>query len=127
MNGVSVRGKTTMVVLLTLLGCCFAQSPGAGSSSLGSVVWVHVESRELRILRDDGRETTITVAPDCAVLLVKPTETTLKDARLIDLASINAGDRILAALDPENQRAVRLVVMSAADIVEKNTRERADW
>src|SRR5207245_4249619 len=64
-------------------------------------------------------------------LQVAPGATSLTSATKIALADVGEGDRILAqgrgAADQKTVPALRLVVMSKADIVKKQDQERADW
>jgi hypothetical protein len=105
----------------------FAQTGTSPSSFVGTVLTVHAETREIEIKRDQADNITIKLDADCKLLLVKPNETSLKNAQPVDLASLGERDRVLISVYPVTQRALRIVIMGATDIARRDDQERADW
>jgi len=85
----------------------------------------------ITLVTDAGAEWKITVADDARILRVPPGSKDLKAAAPIQLADLQAGDRILvrgrAGAGANSLVATSVMAMSKADIAEKQAHEREEW
>src|ERR1019366_10127980 len=80
---------------------------------------------------DAGAEIAVAVQPKAGFRKVAPGETDLRNAPVIAMKDVNTGDRVLArgkaSDDKKSFEANLIVVMSKADIANKQAQEKADW
>jgi transcription antitermination factor NusG len=130
--------KKVYLVLVTLALChqISAQTqpaaPNAARSQvIGQVTSLDAAARRIVLQDDHGATLAVSVAENTAVLRVPPGETDIKKAAKIAFTDIGAGDRILAvgakSEDGKELQARTLVIMSKADIAQKQQREQRDW
>jgi len=121
---------------LTVHGQTPSASPAAQAglgvvSVIGEVKSIDAAAKQMIVRADSGTLFTVNLSEKTQYLRVAPGATSLTGATKIALADVGEGDRILAqgrgAADQKTVPALRLVVMSKADIVKKQDQERADW
>ncbi len=85
----------------------------------------------ITLATDAGAEWKITVADDARILRVPTGSKDLKAAAPIQIADLQAGDRILVrgktGADGNSMLANSVIAMSKADIAEKQAHEREEW
>jgi Cu/Ag efflux protein CusF len=111
----------------------FAQAPAAApaASAVGVVTKIDADARRILLKTDAGAEIDVAVQPKASFRKVAPGETDLRNAPTIALTDVNMGDRVLArgkaSDDKKSFEAALVVVMSKADIANKQAQEKADW
>jgi hypothetical protein len=105
--------------------------PRKPDSAIGEVVAFDAAASQLTLKPDSGENLTVTLLPDAALMRAKPGGTSLKDAASLSFAEIASGDRVLvrgtAAADHRSFTARQVVVMTRADIAQKQDADRALW
>jgi hypothetical protein len=117
------------ILLLTLAAGLCAQQP-ASQNTLGVVTNIDAATSQLTLKTDAGQEVKVSMAPNASFRRVAPGETDLRNATNIAVTDIAAGDRVLAVgkvADDKSVTARLVVVMSKADIANKQSNEMADW
>jgi hypothetical protein len=108
-----------------------APNPAARSQLIGQVTSVDAAARRIVLQDDHGATVTVSAAEATPVLRIPPGETDIKKAARIAFTDIGSGDRILAvgakSDDGKELQARTLVIMSKADIAQKQQREQQDW
>ncbi len=109
-----------------------AQQPAQQSAIAKEVGAIKkIDGSTITLTADNGRDFTVSVQGPTKILRIEPGQTDLKSATPIQLANLQAGDRILvqgkASADGKTIGAIRIVAMKHADVEAKNEREREDW
>lgn len=114
-----------------------AQAPVKADASvtpnrvLGEVMSVDAAAKRVTVKTDGGATVTVAVDDKTVYLRTQPGATSLDDAARITLADLSAGDRVIArgkvAEDRGSVAARQLIVMTKADIAEKQKRDREEW
>lgn len=108
-----------------------AQASSGVVSVIGEVKSIDAAAKQVIVRADSGSLFTVNLSEKTQYFRVAPGATSLTGATKIALADVGEGDRILAqgrgAADQKTVPALRLVVMSKADIAKKQDQERADW
>jgi len=90
-----------------------------------------ISGNTLTLTTDAGTEIKVVVSADARLLRVPPGSKDLKEAAPLQLADLQAGDRILVrgkpGDDPNSMVASSVVAMKKTDIAEKQAHEREDW
>jgi hypothetical protein len=90
-----------------------------------------IDGSAITLTADSGSDFTVSVQGPTKILQIEPGQTDLKSATPIQLADLQAGDRILvqgkASADGKTIGAIRIVAMKHADVEAKKEREREDW
>ncbi len=98
---------------------------------IGEVTAIDAATSQLTIKTDAGASVTVMLDEKTLYMRVPPGEKTLDKAVRITLAEVGMGDRVYArgkvAEDSKTIPARALVVMTKADITQKQERERAEW
>jgi hypothetical protein len=85
----------------------------------------------LLVRLDSGALIAVKLDPATSYLRVSPEESSLEKAVPIPLAEVGAGDRVYARGQEAEDKAVllarQLIVMTKADLAQKQERERTDW
>ena len=119
-----------LVVSLAVFSTAQAEAPQAATARPVGVV-KSVSANGLTITTDAGAELNIDVPAGARVLRLPAGQKDLKSATPIQLSEIQAGDRVLArgtaSADGKSVSANLLVVMTKADIAQKQQQEREDW
>ncbi|HKO62813.1 MAG TPA: hypothetical protein VJV03_16735 [Pyrinomonadaceae bacterium] len=99
--------------------------------ALGEVKVIDVAGKQLILKTDAGSMVTVALPDNASYMRVAPNATTLDGATRIALADVAEGDRVMAmgrvSDDRKTATARVVVVMSKADIAQKQEAERADW
>ncbi len=107
------------------------QAPAPAASAVGVVTKIDADARQIVLKTDAGAEIAIAVQPKAGFRKVAPGETDLKNAPTIVITDVAMGDRVLArgksSDDKKSFEAALIVVMSKADIANKQAQEKADW
>jgi hypothetical protein len=118
------------VVLLTNAPDLCGQQPQASRVS-GEVTAINTSSNQLTLKPDKGEPVMVTLGERTRYLRVKPGETDLKNASKIAVGDLAAGDRVLAlgklSEDAKALTATSIIVMTKADIAQKQELDRAAW
>lgn len=90
-----------------------------------------ISGNTIVLTTDTGTEVTVQVQDTTKIVQIAPGQKDLKDATPVQLADIQAGDRILVrgklADDGKSVVAASVIAMKKADITEKQSREREEW
>ncbi len=99
--------------------------------ALGDVKVIDSPAKQLILKTDGGSLVTVILSDATSYMRVAPNATTLDGATKITLADVAEGDRVMAmgrvSEDRKTATARVIVVMSKADIAQKQEAERADW
>jgi hypothetical protein len=109
-----------------------AQQPApAPAKVIGTVQSIDASAGKAQIRNDAGAVWSVELSDKTVVLRVPPGEKDLKKASRIGLAEITTGDRVLArgpaGTDPNSLAATSLIVMTKADIAQKQAHDQAEW
>jgi hypothetical protein len=111
-----------------------AQATDAGitpNGVIGEVTGLNAAAMQMTLKTDAGSLVNVTVNSNTLYKRLAPGEKTLTNATAITLADIAVGDRVFArgrvADDHKSVPALTLIVMTKADIAQKQERERAEW
>jgi hypothetical protein len=98
---------------------------------IGEVTAIDATAKQVTVKSDSGLLVAVILDDKSLYLRTRPGATTLEGATTITLADIRIGDRIYArgtvAADQKSIATRQLVVMTKADIAEKQDREREEW
>jgi len=109
-----------------------AQQSASTSAVLKSVGTVKaINGNAITLTADSGPEVNVLVQDSTRLLRTAPGQKDLKGATAIQLKDLQVGDRMLArgatAPDAKSVLASSIIVMTKADITEKQQQEREDW
>jgi hypothetical protein len=111
-----------------------AQGTDAGitpNGVIGEVTGLNAAAMQMTLKTDAGSLVNVTVNSNTLYKRLAPGEKTLTNATAITLADIAVGDRVFArgrvSDDHKSVPAMTLIVMTKADIAQKQERERAEW
>jgi hypothetical protein len=125
---VSMRTNILMVCVF-LAASCLAQEPAAAiAKPVGTVQ--SVAGNSITLTTDAGATVNVVVGDATRMARIAPGQKDLKDAAVIKLADVQAGDRIMArgkSSSDGSVMATSMIVMKAADIAAKQQQERDDW
>jgi hypothetical protein len=139
MPRVALSLRLTLLLAATAAGRALAQAPDPPASNatpalqrvLGEVSGVDAGARTLVVKSEDGRAVSVIAHEKASFLRALPGARDLQGATPIGLAEIAAGDRVLArgTLSPDGAslNARQVVVMTRADLTQKQDSDRADW
>ncbi len=96
-------------------------------SFVGTITAFNRDTDEITIQPDKQTPTSVKVSNETVAQKVAPGERNLKNARAIQLTQLAVGDRVLVTVGPGTAHVLRIIVMSAADIVRRNDADRLDW
>ena len=98
---------------------------------IGEVTAIDATAKQVTVKTDAGASVVVALDDKSAYLRTRPGATNLDGASTIALADIRIGDRIYArgtlTADQKTITTRQLIVMTKADIAEKNDREREEW
>lgn len=98
---------------------------------IGEVTNINASANQMTIKTDAGSLVTVALGDKTAYKRLAPGEKTLTNATTIALGDVGVGDRVWArgkvAEDQKSVPALALIVMTKADITQKQERERAEW
>jgi hypothetical protein len=127
-----VRFLLTALLLLPVAAPAQQPAPAtAASKVIGTVQTIEAQAGKAQIRNDAGAVWTVDISDKTLVLRVPPGERDLKKASRIPLTDVTAGDRVLArgpaGADPNSLTATSLIVMTKADIAQKEAHDQAEW
>ncbi|MGB7924839.1 MAG: hypothetical protein WCF57_16470, partial [Pyrinomonadaceae bacterium] len=98
---------------------------------IGEVTTIDAAANRMTVKTDAGASINVALNEKTAYMRLAPGEKTLQNAVKIQLADVGVGDRVWArgkvADDRKSVPATALVVMTKADLTQKQERERAEW
>lgn len=104
-------------------------APNPASRAVGTIKTI--TGKTIVLTTDAGAEVTIQVQDDARLIRIEPGAKDLKNAALLQLEDLQAGDRILVrgALGPDGKTviAASVIAMKSADIATKQQHEREEW
>ena len=115
-----------IAVVLLLAGVLQAQGQ-APRSFIGTIAGFRPEKAQIEIRPDKGETILGELTPDTVAQKVAPGARDLKSAETIKATDVAIGDRVLATLEPGTQNIVRIVVMPAQEIAQRNEADRREW
>ena len=130
---VNVRRVLTILckgfLVFSLAATGRGQTPSATYKTAGAVV--SIEPTGFTIQTDSGSRLAVLLSNDAILLRVAPNQKDLKGATKINAGDISVGDRVLVrghiSDDQKTLLATAAIVMSKADIAQKQAAERAEW
>jgi Cu/Ag efflux protein CusF len=100
-------------------------------SVVGEVTALAASAKQIKVKADDGASYTIDLGDSTAYYHVPPGEKDLKKATKIALSDVAVGDRLLArgpfTEESKSIAAKTIVVMTKADLAQKQEQDRAEW
>ena len=103
-----------------------AQAP-ASKSVLGAIVSFNHDSKVIEVKPDNAAAVTVKLLANTIFQRIAPGETSLANAAAITITEIATNDRVLVTLASNGADALRVVVISAADLVKRDEADRQDW
>jgi hypothetical protein len=98
---------------------------------IGEVTTIEASANRMTVKTDAGTSVAVILSEKTVYRRLAPGEKTLENAVKIQLADVGVGDRVWArgrvAEDQKSVPAIALIVMTKADITQKQERERAEW
>jgi Cu/Ag efflux protein CusF len=143
-----MRKLLYVFTLLTIIVFQVASAYGQGSSTpataqsktdagvtpngvIGEVTTIDPAALRITVKTDAGASVNVTLNDKTSYMRLAPGEKTLKNAAKITLADVGVGDRVWArgkvSEDQKSVPALALIVMTKADIAQKQERDRAEW
>ncbi len=111
-----------------------AAQAGAGitpNGVIGEVKAIDAAGKQMIVKSDGGSLVTVLLTDKTEYLRTAPGQKDLTNAAKISLGDINEGDRVYArghmAADLRSVPALKVIVMTKADIAKKHEEERAEW
>lgn len=98
-----------------------------GTSVLGTITALRVESAEFEIKLDTGNTASAQLSGDTVFQRVAPGQKDLSTAEKIEATGVAMGDRVLVTFLPDSKIARRVIVMSASSIAKRNDADKQDW
>jgi hypothetical protein len=141
MNGRSTRQRTILGLLFVGMAS-MAVSPGPSAqthaqvtaptksaSMVGTIK--DISANSLTLSADGGGEIKVLLSGDTKIFRVPPGSKDLKEAAIIQISDLQAGDRVLVRGKPgdaaQTVSASAVIVMKQGDIAQKRTKETEDW
>jgi Cu/Ag efflux protein CusF len=125
-----ITNLSRVAVACLAIGIATAQQP-ARTNVVGAVQAVDPSNGQITLHTDDGKTVKITPHQGAKFLRLPPGEKSLTKATPITAGDIGAGDRVLArgelSDDKSAMAASTLVIMTKADIAEKQKADQAEW
>ncbi len=132
----SARGRHLLALLCATLLLCVSAPAGAGGQTtaaarfvIGEVTEIDPPSLRVVVRTDAGELLTVPLDEKTVYLKVPAADKvpSVEQGVPVKLDSVGVGDRVLAHVPARAAVARRLLVMSKADILEKQEQERALW
>jgi hypothetical protein len=90
-----------------------------------------INGSQLTLTTDAGKDVTAVIAEKALLRRIAPGETNIKNATPLELADLQAGDRVrvagFMAPDGKTLQVLSLVAIKNADLAQKHQQELADW
>src|SRR5580693_3801660 len=125
------RGSIKVWLGLLAWAACCAQTPPALKSVIGEVTSIDAASKQVQLKGDDGVVYTVTLSDTTSFLRIPPGEKDIKKASKIAFTDVMVGDRALARGpiedDTKTVPARTLIIMTKADLAQKQKHDQAEW
>jgi hypothetical protein len=125
------RGWIKVWLFLLTWAACYAQTPQALKSVIGEVASIDAASKQIKLKGDDGAAYTVTLSDTTSFLRIPPGEKDIKKASKIAFTDVMVGDRALARGpiedDTKTVPARTLIIMTKADLAQKQKHDQAEW
>jgi hypothetical protein len=125
------RGSIKVWLGLLAWAACCAQTPPALKSVIGEVTSIDAASKQIKLKGDDGAAYTVTLSDTTSFLRIPPGEKDIKKASKIAFTDVMVGDRALARGpiedDTKTVPARTLIIMTKADLAQKQKHDQAEW
>jgi hypothetical protein len=121
-----IGNKAVMTLLSLVCATAIAQTP-ATKSVLGTVSSFNKDAKTLDVRPDNGAPVPVKLLGNTLVQRIAPGQTSLANATAIEVSDIATGDRVLVTVASNGTDALRVVVISAADIAKRDDADREDW
>ena len=125
-----IRALRYAAVAWLAIGIATAQQP-ARTNLLGAVQAIDPPNGQITLRTDDGKTVKITPHTGARFLRLPPGEKSMANATPITASDIGPGDRVLArgelSDDKTSLAASTLVIMTKADIAQKQQADQAEW
>src|SRR5215475_10341345 len=118
--------KAVMALLFLACTTAIAQTP-ATKSVAGTVSSFNKDAKTLDVRPDNGVPVPVKLLGNTLVQRIAPGQTSLANATTIQPSDIATGDRVLVTVASNGVDALRVVVISAADIAKRDDADREDW
>jgi len=118
--------KAVMALLFLPCTAAIAQTPAA-ISVVGTVSSFNKDAKTLDVRPDNGAPVPVKLLGNTLVQRIAPGQTSLANAATIQPSDIATGDRVLVTVASNGTDALRVVVISAADIAKRDDADREDW
>jgi hypothetical protein len=116
-------------LVLGLVATGRGQAPSAAFKAMGAVV--SIDPNGFTVQTDSGTRLAVLLQSNATLVRIPPNQKDLKSATKITAADISVGDRVLVrghiSDDQKTLLATAAIVMSKADIAQKQEAERAAW
>ncbi len=116
-------------LVFILVAIARGQAPSAAYKAMGAVV--SIEPTGFTIQTDSGTRLAVLLQSNATLVRVAPNQKDLKSATKITAGDISVGDRVLVrghiSDDQKTLLATSAIIMSKADIAQKQEAERAAW
>ncbi|MBL8231573.1 MAG: hypothetical protein JNL98_23960 [Bryobacterales bacterium] len=119
--------RTTFRLLAAVLSATCLMAQSKGTSLLGTITALRVESAEFDIKLDTGTIASAQLSGDTVFQRVAPGQKDLSTAEKIEATGLAMGDRVLITFLPDSKIARRVIVMSASSIAKRNDADKQDW
>jgi hypothetical protein len=127
----SIRMWLGLVAVVLYSAACFAQTPPALKSVIGEVTSIDAAGKQIKLKGDDGAAYTVTLSDATSFLRIPPGEKDIKKASKIAFADVMVGDRALARGpiedDTKTVPARTVIIMTKADLAQKQKHDQAEW
>lgn len=121
----------TAAFLGLVFGTSVMAQNAAADRTIGEVTSVDAANKKFALKEDKGGVIGISFTEKTSTLRIPPGETDIKKATRIQVSEIAAGDRLLAvgakSADGKSVDARTIVVISKADLAEKQQKDQEEW
>lgn len=125
--GINAFGQTSQ----TPSAATGADKSITATGAIGEVTALDPTAKQMTVKTDSGSVITVALDDNTSYMRIPPGEKTLDKATKVTLAEVGVGDRVFArgkvADDQKSVPARMVIVMSKADLAQKQERERAEW
>jgi hypothetical protein len=117
----------SLIAIALYCAPCGAQAPPALNQVVGEVTSIDAAAKQIKLKGDNGTAYTIMLGEGTSFLRVAPGEKDLKKATKIAFTDVMVGDRALALEKESDAPARAVVIMTKADLAQKQQHDQAEW
>jgi Cu/Ag efflux protein CusF len=126
----NVLVAATLAVLASLVSVLDAQAPKL-DRVIGEITAIDANAKQIRVKLDTGAVVPATVDEKTRYLRIPPGEKDLKNAAAIALENVAVGDRAFVrghmSDDQKSIAAVAVIIITKAELAQKQERDREEW